>query len=164
MGNGAGAVVVQLFIIVRANIPAGENIFQMLEEGRIHRHHIFKPAVDRAFLHHQNLAIALDNLRLDLAQFLVEKDLVREFTIHDLLANLRDATGAQGIRLARPAQLGLHFLVALEQRFFRPLGREGRVRFDLIDFIENGPGRSGGHSDNFFGVFDWLGHRWISDP
>jgi hypothetical protein len=40
-------------------------------------------------------AVALDDLRFDLADLLVEKNLVREFAVDDLLTNLRDALGAE---------------------------------------------------------------------
>ena len=72
--NGAGAVVVQLLVVVGANVAAGEDLFQVLEELGVHRHHVFKVAVLGAILHHQDLAVALDDLRLDLADLFVQQD------------------------------------------------------------------------------------------
>ncbi len=46
----------QFGIVVRADVAAREYVFQMLEERRVNRHHVFKLAVDRAFLHHQDLS------------------------------------------------------------------------------------------------------------
>ena len=69
--DGAGPVIVKLFVVVGADVAAGEHVFEMLEERRVDRHHVFEVAVDRAILHHQDLAVALDDLRLDLADFLV---------------------------------------------------------------------------------------------
>jgi len=43
----------------------------MIEEFGVDGHHIFVVAVDRAVLDHPDLAIALDNLRFDLADLLV---------------------------------------------------------------------------------------------
>ena len=65
--DGAGAVVVQLFVVVRADVAAREDVFQVLEERRVDGHHVFEVPVDRAVLDHQDLAVALDDLGLDLA-------------------------------------------------------------------------------------------------
>ena len=75
--NGAGAVVVELLVVVSADVTAGEALFQVPEERRVDRHDVFKMTVLRAILHHQDLAVALDNLRLDFADFLVQQDLVQ---------------------------------------------------------------------------------------
>jgi hypothetical protein len=115
-------------------------------------------AVLGAFLHHQDFAVALDDGGFDFAHLLVQQDLVRELAVDDLLADLRDAARAQRIGLARPAQWRLLLLVALEQRLVRPLGGEGRVLLDLIEFIEDGPGRAGRFGYHFFGVLDGLVH------
>jgi len=94
MRNRTAAVMVQLGIVVRAYVPAGEDRFQMPEECRIDRHHIFEVAVDRAILHHQDLAVALDHLRLDLARLVGVEDFERGLAIQDLLADLRHAARA----------------------------------------------------------------------
>ena len=96
--NGAGAVVVELLVVVGADVAAREALFQVPEEGRVDGHHVFKVAVLRAILHHQDLAVALDNLRLDLADFLVQQDFVRQLTVDDLLADFRNATRDTGNR------------------------------------------------------------------
>ncbi len=59
--DGAGAVVVQLFVVVGADVAARENVFQVLEERRIGRHDVFEVAVDRAILDHHDLAVAFDD-------------------------------------------------------------------------------------------------------
>jgi len=94
---------------------------------------------DGAVLDHEDLAVALDDLRLDLADFLVEKNLVGELAVDDLLANLRDALGTERIGSAGPAEGRLLFLVALEQRLVAPLGREALVGGDRIQSAEHGP-------------------------
>ena len=63
-------MLVQGGIVVRANVAARKNILQVFEEGRIDRHHVFKMAVNRAILHHEDFAIALDHLRFDFAGFI----------------------------------------------------------------------------------------------
>ena len=102
--DGAGAVIVQLFVVVGADVAAREDVFQVLEEGGIDRHHVFEVAVHGAILHHQDLAVALDDLRLDLADLFVQQNLVRQFAVDDLLPDLRDATRAQRIGRAGPAE------------------------------------------------------------
>jgi len=97
------AVVVELRIVVGADVAAGEDLFEVLEEGGVDGHHVFKVAVDGAVLDHQDLAVALDDLGLDLADFFVEQDLVGQLAVNNLLADLRDALGAQRVGGARPA-------------------------------------------------------------
>ena len=111
VGDGGRAVVVQLLIVVGADVAAGEDLFEMLEEGRVDRHDVFKVAMNRAVLHHQDLAVALDDLRLDLADLLVQKDLVGQLAVDDLLANLWHAARAEGVSGTRPAEGRLLLLV-----------------------------------------------------
>ena len=61
--HGGRAVVVQLLVVVGADVAAGENFFQVLRELGVDRHHVFEVAVHGAILHHQDLAVALDDLR-----------------------------------------------------------------------------------------------------
>ena len=87
------AVIVQLLVVVRADVAAGEDLFEVLEERGVDGHHVFEVAVDGAVLDHQDLAVALDDLRLDLADLLVQQDLVRQLAVDDLLTNLGNAAG-----------------------------------------------------------------------
>ena len=105
-----GAVVVQLLVVVRADVAAREDLFQVLEELGVDRHHVFEVPVLGAILHHQDLAVALDDLRLDLADLLVQQDLVRQLAVDDLLANLRHALRAKRVGRPRPAQRRLLLL------------------------------------------------------
>ncbi len=162
VSDGARAVVVQLFVVVGANVAAREHVFQVLEERRIGGHHVFEVSVDGAVLHHQDLAVALDDGRLDFANLLVAQDFDRQLAVEDLLADFRDALRAQRIGLARPAELGLLLLPALQQRLVGPLGRERRVRADGIELVKNEPRGIGGDGDCFFDVLDRLGQRAIS--
>ena len=157
--DGTGAMVVQFLVIVRADVAARKDFLQMLEESRIDRHHVFEMAVLRAILHHQDLAVSLDHLGLDLADLFIEQDLVGEFAVDDLLPDFGDAPGAQRIGLPGPAQGRLLFLIALEQRFVGPSRFERRVLFDLIEFVENNPSSTCGHGYGFLDVLDGLVHR-----
>jgi hypothetical protein len=67
----------------------------MFGERRVDRHYIVKLSVLRAFLHHDDLAVALDDFRLDLAHRFIQQDLVIDFAVHNLLANFGYALGAQ---------------------------------------------------------------------
>ena len=139
MGHGRGAVVVQLVVVVRLDIAPGEDLFQMAEEGGVDGHDIFKVAMRGAVLHHQNLAVALDDLGLDLAHLLVQEHFVGQLAIDNLLADLRHALGAQRIGAAGPAQRGLLFLVGLQERLFRPFGGERGIRADAVYPLKNRP-------------------------
>ena len=103
MGDGRGAVFVQLVIVVGAHIAARKDFFQMTEKIRVHGHYVFKMAVLGAIFDHQDLAIALDDLRFDLADLFVHQDFVGQLTVNDLLADFGNALGTQRIGAARPA-------------------------------------------------------------
>ena len=90
-----GAVLVELFVVVRANVAAGKDLFEVLEERRVIRHNVFEVAVFLTILDHQDFAVAFDDLRLNLADSLVQQNFVRKFAVDDLLANFRNALWAQ---------------------------------------------------------------------
>src|SRR5579863_8299679 len=160
MRDGARSVVVQLFVVVRADVAPGEDFFEVLEERGIDRHYIFEMAMLGAVLHHQDLAVALDDLRLDLANLLIQKDFMGQLAVDYLVADLRDAARAQGIRLTWPAECRLLLLVALQQRLVRPFRRKGLVLIDLIELVEHGPGRTSPESHCFFNELDRLSHSF----
>ena len=164
VGDRAAAVLVQLRIVVRADVAAREHLFQVLEERRIDRHHVFEVAVDRAILHHQDLAVALDHLRLDLARLVGVEDFERGLAVQNLLADFRHAARAQGIGFTRPAQWRLGLFPALQQRLVAPLRREAGVLADLVEFIEHEPGRTGGVCQSFLSVFNRLVHVVRTPP
>ncbi len=55
------------------NVAAREIAFNPLKEFGIDGHHVFVAAVDGALLHHPDLAVALDDLRLDFADLFVDE-------------------------------------------------------------------------------------------
>ena len=99
----------------------------------------FEVAVDGAVLDHEDLAVALDDLGLDLADLFVEEDLVGELAVDNLLADGGHAAGAEGVGGAGPAEGRLLFLVALEEGLVGPAGGEGFVGADLVEGCEDVP-------------------------
>ena len=158
MLDGRSPMVMQLFVVVRRNVAARKDFFEVLEELGIDGHYVFKVTVFGAILHHQDLAVALDDLRLDLANLFIEQHFVRQLPVEDLLADLRHAARAQRVRRARPAQRWLLLLIGLEQRLIGPLGSERRARVDSVQSLKDEPGAIGGDCDGFLNIFDRLVH------
>ena len=131
---------------MRDDVAAGEDFFQVLEERGVDGHHVFEVAVHGAILHHQDLAVALDDLRFDLADFLVEQDLVVDLAVDDLLPDFRDAAGAERIGGAGPAERRLRLLIGLEQRLIGPFRRKRGLLVDAIRRVEDRPGAARGVS------------------
>ena len=158
MGDGGRPVVVELLVVVGLDVAAREDLFEVLEEGGVDGHDVFEVAVDGAVLDHEDLAVALDDLRLDLADLLVQEDLVGELAVDDLLADLRDATRAEGVGRAWPAEGRLLFLVALEQRLIAPLGGEAGVGAEGVQLVEDSPCALCAVRQRFFEEFCGLCH------
>src|SRR5208337_2379834 len=68
VGDRAGTVFVQRGIVVGSDVAAGKNVFQVLKERRVDGHNVFEMTVNGAILHHEDFAIALDNLGFDFAR------------------------------------------------------------------------------------------------
>ena len=160
--DGAAAMVVQLRVVVRANVAAREHLLEVLEELGVHRHHVLEVAVNRAILHHQDLAVALEDGRLDLADLLVEQDADVFFPIENFLARFPRAFRAQRVGFARPAKWRLGFLVGLEERLVGPLRGERGVLLDLVQIAENNPGPVGGDRQPLLKVLDGRVHASVS--
>jgi hypothetical protein len=156
--DGRRAVVVQLLVVVRAHVGARERFFEVLEEGRVHRHDVFEVAVQRAILDHQDLAVALDDLGFDFADLFGEQDRVVALAVEDFLAGFTHADRTERIGLARPAERRLHFLPRLLQWPIRPLRDKARVRLDAVQCVEDDPRALGGHREALFDVLDRLMH------
>ncbi len=156
--NRAAAVVVQRRVVVRADVAAREHLFEVLEERRVDRHHVFEVTVNGAVLHHQDLAVALEDGRLDLADLLVQQHADVFLAVQNFLTRLTRARRAQRIGFARPAEWRLGLLVRLEQRLVRPLGRERRTLIDLVQAVENRPGAVRGDRKPLLEVLDGRVH------
>ena len=100
----ARAVMMDVLVLCSLKIAAVKERFDALEKLRIGRHHIDKLAVRRAGLFHHDLAVFLDDLRLDLAGMRIHQDLKRNRLIDHALANLLDAGRAQRIGLTRKTE------------------------------------------------------------
>ena len=98
VGDGAGAVVVEVLVVVSADVAAGENFFEVLEERRVDGHHVFEVTVLGAILNHQDLAVAFDDLGFDLAHFFILQDLNRHFAVEDLLTKSQGRISGRGNR------------------------------------------------------------------
>ena len=156
--DGAAAVVVQLLVVVGADVAARKDVFEVLEERRVVRHDVFEVPVQRAVLDHQDLAVALDDGRLDLADLLVEQDLVVALAVEDFLSGLAHAHRAERVGLARPAERRLHLLVRLLQRQVGPLRRERVAWLDAVERVERHPGALGDVGQALLDVLDRLVH------
>ena len=97
-----------------------------------------------------DLAVALDDVRLDLADVLVDQRLDRLLAGQDPLPRFLDAGRAQRIGRARPAERRLGALVALQERRRRPLGLEGAGLEPTIDGLKCGPGETRGAGKHRF--------------
>src|SRR5580658_10045702 len=149
---------VKLFVVVGGDVAAGEDIFEVLGEFGVNRHHVFEVAVLRAVFDHQNFAVAFDDGGFDLADFLVHQHFVRQFAVENLLANFRDTLRAQRIGGARPAEGRLRLLVGLEQRLVGPFWRGRWVGLDAIHPVEDYPSAFGGDGYCFLYVLNRLAH------
>ena len=156
--DGARAVVVQLLVVVRPDVAAREGVLEVLEERRIDRHDVLEAPVNRALLHHQDLAVPLDDLGLDLAHLLLEQNLVVALAVENLLARLADAGRTERVGLARPAERRLHLLPRFQDRLFGPLGRKRVRRRDAVQRVEHAPGAPRDVSQALLDVLDRLVH------
>jgi len=151
-------VVVQLLVGVGANLATGVGLLEVLVEGRIVRHEVLEVAVLLAVLDHHDLAVALDDLGLDLAHLLVAQDVDGELAVDDLLTDLRDAPRTQRVGLTRPAERRLGLLVGLQKGFVRPAGNEGVGLVDAVEGREDTPGRPCCVAQPLFRILDRLVH------
>src|SRR5215469_16576268 len=156
--HSAAAVMVEFLVVVGADVAAGEDFFQVLEERGVNGHHVFEVAMLGAVLDHEDLAVALDDLGLDFAGLLVHEDFDRQLAVDDLLADFRHALGAERVGAARPAQRRLRFLIGLQQRLVGPLGRKRRIGIDAVGFVEHRPCAFGGNGDSFLDILNRLVH------
>ena len=66
----AAAVIVQIFVVVCADVAAGEVRLDVLEELRVDGHDVFDASVCRTILDHPDFVVALDDRGFDLAHLL----------------------------------------------------------------------------------------------
>ena len=117
-------MVVQLLVVVGANVPAGKDFLQVFEEGRIDGHHVFEMPVERAILDHDDLALLFHDRRFDLADLFIEQDAEVGLAVEDRLARLAHAARAKRICLARITEGGLGLFPRFQKRLIRPARRK----------------------------------------
>src|SRR5437879_7186755 len=105
-------------------------------------------AVNGAILDHPDLAVAFDNLRLDLADLFVHEVAPIFIAMNDGFASFFDAIRTQRIGLPRPAERRLGLFPRLEERFVRPFRSERRVRTVLVEELDGVKGGTRCLADN----------------
>src|SRR5262245_55275832 len=103
-------MLVQRLVVMRPDVTSGKHLLEMLEEGRVDRHHGLKMAVDGTILLHDDLSVLLPDGRLDLPHLLVEEDGDVLLSVENLLPRLSNAVRAQRIGLPGPAERRFRFL------------------------------------------------------
>jgi hypothetical protein len=159
MLDGAAAMIVKLGVVVGANVPTGKHLLDVLEEVGIDRHEVLEMPVLRAILDHQDLAVPLDDLSLDLSDLLLDQHREIGFAVDDLVARLGHALRTERVRGPRPSQRWLGLLPGLEERFVRPLRCERRSGTDAIQSFEDEPSTVGYEGYSLFSVLDRSMHE-----
>jgi hypothetical protein len=113
----------------RRKVAPGKQLLDPRHELRVDRHHIAADAVLVAGLFHQDLAVALDDVGLDLAGATVHQIGQLAPSRQDVFADFLHTLGAQRVGLPGPAERGKRALAALEQR----PGCPSRVRRRLLE-------------------------------
>ena len=117
MLDAAGAVIVQVFVVVGGDVAAVEVLLNPRQELGVDGHDVFKVAVLGAIFDHPHLAVALNDLSFDLAHVLINQDPVVVSPVNNPVARLSDAGGAEGIRAAGETQDRLGLFPGFLQRF-----------------------------------------------
>ena len=99
----ARTVVVQLLVVMRNDVAAGEHFLKVAREVGVNRHDVFEVTMFLAILDHEDFAVALDDLGFDLADLFVAEDFDRQLAIENLLADFGNTLRAQRVRGTRPA-------------------------------------------------------------
>ena len=150
----AAAVVVQRLVVVRLDVAPGERLLEVLEHRRVDRHHVLEMPVQRAVLDHEDLAVALEDRRLDLADLLGQQNRHVLLAVDDRLARFAHAHRTQRVGFTRPAQRRLGLLPRLVQRLIRPFRRERRTALDRVQSVEHVPHAIGGDGHTLLDVLD----------
>jgi hypothetical protein len=124
--HGRRTMMVQMFVFVGADVAAGENFFEVAREFGVNRHQVFEVPVLGAVLDHPNLAVAFDDLGLDLAHFFVHQHVDRQMAVENLLPDFRHALRTKRIGRAGPTQRRLRFFPGFEQGLVGPLRNRRR--------------------------------------
>ena len=157
--DGAAAVVVQLLVVVRADVAAREHLFEVLEERRCRSPS--RPRNGRGCGQSFTIRILPSRSRivaLISPTFSFSRTLTSFLPSRISCRASRDARRAERVGLARPAERRLGLLVGLQQRLVRPLRRERRALLDLVQPVEHHPGAVGGDRQPLLDVLDGRVH------
>ncbi len=137
--DGGASVIVKVFVVVGPDVTAGERLFEMAEEIDIDGHDVLEMPVLRTILDHQDLTVALDDLRLDLSDLLSFQNVDVDFAVQNLVAGLRNANGAERVGRPGPTEGRFGLLPGFLKRLVRPGGRERRIGADAVQTLESEP-------------------------
>src|SRR5262249_38574483 len=125
-------------------VAAGEEAFDALQKRRIDRERIGEGAMNRARLFHHDLAVAFEDVSLDLADVILDERIDRLFTGEDATTSFFDTGRTERIRDAGPAEGWLRTLPALQERRGRPV-RLKRLAFETpVNGLNHRPRRPSG--------------------
>ena len=102
--DGAGAVVVKLFVIVGVDVTTRKHLLNVRQELDVDRHHVFEVPVDRTILDHPDFSVALDDLRLNLAHLFVNQNAHVLLAANYRFPGLDHAVRTKRIGRSRPTQ------------------------------------------------------------
>src|SRR4051812_11832623 len=105
----------------RLEVAARIQPLDALQPFGIDGHHVREGAVLLAGLLHDDLAVLLEDLGLDLSRLTVDELAEAPGPVEDGRTYLLHAAGTERVRLARPTELGERPLAALQQRGRSPL-------------------------------------------
>ena len=91
----ARAMIVQFLVVMGGKVATRKHLFDVGQKLCIDRHHVFEVTVHRAILDHPNLIVALDDLRFDLANLVIQEDGDIFLTAEDLFARFNHAVRTQ---------------------------------------------------------------------
>ena len=160
--HGRSSMVMQMFVLVGADIAAGENFLEVLREFGVDRHEVFEVTVLGAVLDHPDFAVTFDDLSLDLAYFFVHQHVDQQVAVENLLTNFRHALGTERIGGARPAQRRLRLFPGLKQGLVGPLWSRRHIRSNAVQAFKNGPCARGGNRHGLLNIFDRLVHSALA--
>src|SRR6185295_336976 len=106
----------KFLVVVSIDVSARKHLLDMGKEFRVDGHHILEMPVNRTVLNHPDLSITFDNLGLDLADLLINKDGDIFLTAQNLFTSFNNAVGAKGVGCSRPTKCWLAFLPGFQQR------------------------------------------------
>src|SRR5688500_14379669 len=122
--DGARTVIVQLLVVVGVDVAPWEHLLDVSEKLGVDGHHVFEVAVDRAILDHPDLIVALDDLRFDFTDLLINKVADFSLSADDGFARFDHAVWTKRVGSSGPSERWLALLPGFEQGLIRPFWSE----------------------------------------